>query len=479
MSETGVKKPSNNNFSKRQNQFVAKVLSFQNSFVPDKKDTVKGTYMFGLNDRLPNELMAFVLDSGTAKLAQEKRAEYIAAYGFNDKETAKFKVNTKQTANELLDEISGYESYFKGFALKVIRDGNKKVAKCEVLPFQDVRKKQDGNFIYNPTLSAVKYDRKKDVVIPAFKEGELTKDEYQATIPHGEIFYVYKKTADNPHYPVPGYYAGIEDIRSSAELQKFDLETVLNSFITSAILTVIGDIDDETTDDSGKTEWDYYLEALESFTGQQKDSNGLTGRMKMLVMKARSKDQVPDLKPFDAKVIIDASNSKREIIDRSVSRLFGVNPVLIGFADAQVLGNQQAMANASSELAKSVVADQLMVTEAMKTLFKDVKDWSITQYRPIQYVPDKLLDKLTDNELRGLAGYPELPKENNTDTKLLTERLGVVGTQSLIFTLTDPNLKPGQKRETLKLLFGLSDDDAKKLVPEEIASAEPANPAAP
>jgi hypothetical protein len=453
--------------------FFAKVVSFQNMFVPEKVDKQKGLYFYGFDNRLPNKLMSWVLDSGTAKKAQAKRATYIAADGFLEKTQADFKINQKQTANELLDEISGYQSYFKGFALKVIRDGNRKPVRLEPFPFQDIRKKTDGSFIYNPTLSSDKYDKSKEVVIAEFKSFEISEADFVNTVKTGELIYAYKKSADNPQYPIPDYYAGIEDIRSSSELQKFDYETVMNAFITSAMLTIIGEMDDTEKDEGGMTERDYIMDELEKFTGEVKDANGVSGRMRMLIMTAKTKDHVPVLTPFDAKVIIDASNSKREIIDRAVCRLFAVHPVLIGFADAQLLGNMQALANASNELANDVLNDQLLISETLKKVFPD-RDWKISRFRPIQYVPDALLSKLTDTEQRALIGYPELKAATDAGVKLLTERLGVGGTQSLVAILSDTTLKPEQKRAALKLLFGLSDDDTKLLVPDSIITTPPA-----
>lgn len=453
-------------------KFYGKVVPFRGMFVPEKVDRTKEIYTYGLDNRLPNNLMAWVLDSGTAKKAQAKRASYIYADGFADKNSADKKINKNQTANELLDEIAGYQSYFKGFALKVSRDGTKRIAAVECLPFQDIRKKTDGTFVYNPTLSSVKYDKQKDIIIQPFKGIEISDADFKNVVATGEIIYAYKKSADNPHYPIPDYYAGIEDILSSSELQKFDYETVLNAFITSAMLTLIGEADNEITDDLGKTQMDYLIETLEEFTGERKNSSGLSGRMRMLILTAKTKEQAPILTPFDSKVIIDASNSKREVIDRSVSRLFSVHPVLIGFADAAVLGNQQAMANASVELANDVLKDQLLIQEVFKKIHPEGK-WDITKFRPIQFVPDSMLNKLTDTEIRALLGYPEL-KDNNTGVKLLSERLGVGGTQSLVGILSDTNLKPEQKREALKLLFGLTDEESKSLVPDSITTTPPA-----
>lgn len=82
----------------------------------------------------------------------------------------------------------------------------------------------------------------------------------------------------------------------------------------------------------------------------------------------------------------------------------GVNPVLLGYDAANTLGNTQALANASAELANLVESDQQDITDVFTMLWPD-KDWSIKRFNPISYIPDKILDDLTPDERRALVGY--------------------------------------------------------------------------
>jgi len=440
-----------------------RAIPFVNMFVPEIKNESKGIYYFGKDNLLPNKLLKWVLDSGTAKRAVSKRSAYIAADGFVDDSAANLMVNSKMTADKILTEISGYSSYFKGFALNIVRNGNNEIMIKQVLPLQDIRKKLDGNLIYNPTYSALKFDRNQEITIKPFLGArKLNADEMASVYNHGELLYAYHKSADNPTYPIADYYAGIEDIRTSSELQKLDFESTVNGFMPSAILTLIGGLDNESKDENGMTEQDYFDESLESFTGNKKDADGRSDRFKLLVANARTKEEVPSLQAFDAKPILEASNSKREVIDRAVCRLFGVPPVLCGFQDAAVLGNQQAMANASQELCNDVMSDQQLITEAFKEIYP-AYNWDITTFKPIQYIEPELMAVLTPTEKRALIGYEELPSLT-TGESLLSERLGVGGTQSLVSILVDPALSSEQKKAAMQVLFGLTDEDANKLV---------------
>lgn len=395
--------------------FFSRVYTFLNAFVPEVRNESKELFYYGRNNLLPNDLLKHIADSGTAKRCITKLTAYIQADGFENTKASEVQVNNTQTADELLAEVAGYVSYFKGFALHIKRKADGSIAEVECVPFETVRKTLDGHFWVNPSYGQPRFREDKGKKYPAFAGAKITAAELAAQVKQfghvGEIFYVYQRTADNRHYPVPDYYAGIEDVRSSTELSRLDLESVLNAFMPSAILTMVGHIDDVTKDDHGKTQRDYLDETLQQFTGMKSDSNGLTGRMRLAMFSAATRDEVPVLQTFDAQALVDASNNKRDIIDRAVCRLFGIHPVLLGFDDAQVLGNTQAIANASLELNTIVNPMQRMITDAFTKLFPKL-DWTITQFTPITYVDASLLPYLTPDEIRNkLLGMPGLKKK--------------------------------------------------------------------
>lgn len=437
--------------------------SIVNMFVPEVEDKNKGIYKYGTDDLLPNRLLKAVADSGVATRCVGKLTEYIASDGFTDKAAAGLQVNPSQTADELLQEQANYAAYFNGAAFHIKRNAKGEVGEVTAIPFQCVRRGIGGGYLVNLTYGQPKADRKHDKHYPEYRGPQISPEQLKE-VPYGEILYVYRKTAANAQYPVPDYYAGIEDIETSAEVSKYDLETVRNGFATSGIFTLVGDIDGETKDENGKTELDYVQEGLRVFTGQEKDANGLGGRNKLLVQFAKTKDEVPVLQQYDSKSILEASNSKRDVIGRAVCHLFGTHPVLMGFSDAAVLGNTQAIANASEELNKLVNPLQRMLTYAFKQLYPN-NEWNISEYTPIQYIDPAIMADLTSDERRGIAGYEALPDDGTTDVKPLAERLGVGGTQGLIQVMESTTLTPETKRGLLSVLFSLNDTDVNTLIP--------------
>jgi hypothetical protein len=188
---------------------------------------------------------------------------------------------------------------------------------------------------------------------------------------------------------------------------------VLNAFMPSAILTLVGTTDDKTQDKYGKTQRDYLNESLDQFTLRQGSQTGETNAGGLLVLEAKTKDEIPSLQTFDAKAIVDSSNSKREVVDRAVCRDMGVHPVLVGFSDAAILGNTQSIANASVELNNNVNGLQRMIERAMKNVYP-LLDWSITKFNPVSFIPEAvMLNDLTRDERRALYGYKPFVETQN------------------------------------------------------------------
>jgi predicted urease superfamily metal-dependent hydrolase len=77
---------------------------------------------------------------------------------------------------------------------------------------------------------------------------------------------------------------------------------------------------------------------------------------------------------------LEASNTKRDIIERSICRLFGVHPVLLGYSEAAVLGNTNAIEQARKELREAVKPVQGLIQETMATMYGNSIDWTLSEY---------------------------------------------------------------------------------------------------
>jgi len=343
-----------------------------------------GYFRYGWNDNLPLELIEAINNSGVAKKAAKKYAEYIQADGFVSPVASSFKVNSKQTADKFVGIFATSWSYFNAVVIHVSRLGNGRVGKSEVMPLQKFRRGINGTWFYNPTIQTDKYRRDAWVELQDFQGEVATFEAMDINVNHfggrGEILYVYNGNPfDSGHYGLPDYLAAFEDLKTSSELSKMDYEAVLNGFVLGGIMTFSG-VNETTEGEDGLTDRQRVEEAMTQFTGLQKNKDGLTSRFGVLAHFVETPEQAPTYTATDPKPILEASNTKRDIIERSICRLFGVHPVLLGYSEAAVLGNTNAIEQARKELREAVKPVQGLIQETMATMYGNNIDWTLSEY---------------------------------------------------------------------------------------------------
>lgn len=372
------------NLVRVRNKNVAKA-QFRNILPKTYKNKSEGYYNYGWNDRLPLEIIEAINNSGVAKKSAKKYAEYIAADGFVSPSAASFKVSKNTTADKLLEKISISFAYFDAVAFHIKRTGDGKIAEVNVAPIHKIRKAYEGHFMYNPTIGTEKFEKAKWETLQPF-QGEVATFEAMAENVsdyggRGEIYYVYDGNPfDSDVYAIPDFLASFEDLKTSSELIKSDYEAVLNGFMLGGIMTFIN-VDDKQNDETGKSDREHVLDEMAQFTGLKKNNDGLTSRYGLFCNFVETAEQVPIYTAVDPKPILEASNAKRDIIERAVCRLWGVHPVLMGYAEPAVLGNDKAIEQAKADLRDTVNPIQRMITEAMTAMYGSVNDWTISEFK--------------------------------------------------------------------------------------------------
>jgi hypothetical protein len=432
----------------------------------------KGTKVY--ENTFAGELVKSCMNSGTSRICIERRASYIYGGGFVDETLAETKANKNQTFAKLLATSSQNAAILKAVCYRVMVDHNGEIFAVYNVPVDKVDRTSDNRFRFNPTKNTDNFDRTLDKFYDEFnpqmspqqRAVELQKELQRYGTQQGRFVYVFNQGIGQEYYSIPPAYSGIEDIKTDAQLSSYELENLENGFMPSALLTLIGKVDDTIINEqTGKTEKDELKASLSSFTA--KDG----GRARLLVMAAETKEQVPVLQQMDASKILDGLDKITDRVGRKVCRLFEIPPVLAGFEDASILGSNQTFKNALTILQHSVKKDQDLIIEALNIIYPNY-NFEIKQLQLIDYIPAEVMAKLTDDELRGLAGYEPLESDIDGNTVTMAERLGVGGTQALVATLSDPLLTPEQKQNALVILFGLSIEDAMKLAPKVVMPYE-------
>lgn len=446
--------------------FKPRTLTYKNRVVKIVKDNNSDLIKYGADNAFPQNLINQLDESGTATACIDVLSQYIYAEGLVNEQLGNFKINDKQTFNELIAEVTSYVSPFHAVPLYVMRGLDGKVKELKLVPFEQIRKTDRGTFIVNPTFGTKQFKKEKSKEYPAFYGAEITPQELQEHVFEwgeevGEILYYFRKKPMKNHYPIPTYYSAIEDINTDSENSKYELESVTNSFLPSGILNIVGNYDDTQRDESGMTQQDYLDATLEQFTGNVKDETGASGRQKLLILQAKTKEELAVYQPLSNEGILNAiENSTRRVAEK-VARAFGVPPFLIGLG-GNVGFSTNIIADNIELFNNRVKVLQELISDAFEQCFPNL-DFTLTQLNPIKYINPEVFAKLTDAEIRAIGGYETVDTEQTT-TITLAQTLGVGGTQSLVGILQDSVLSPSQKVQTLIILFGLSEEQANKLI---------------
>jgi hypothetical protein len=199
-------------------------------------------------------------------------------------------------------------------------------------------------------------------------------------------------------FPIPSYYSGIEDIQSDGGISKLENRNIKKGWRANMVIST-GKIDNELQDEDGHTDKDYFDAMLNGFTGEDASS--------ILHLEGETPEDKPQITVLNIAEMLDATDKATERLATKVCRLIGVPPVLIGIETPGKLGDNQALVNQMKLFNLTVNRLQRMISGALNVAFPD-KDFSIKSLSLFDNIPDWVLQKLTDDEIRTIY---ELPKK--------------------------------------------------------------------
>lgn len=440
-----------------------------------------GRYYYGELDNLPNSIIATVDNSGTATACIERLEQFIQADGFVDANLNSAKANKRQSLLAVVSEAVMNIAYLEGFALRLIFDNAGNVVKVYNVDVKTLRRLH-GGFEYNPLNGEIGEDKSEDVFFPEY-DPERSPDERRANIADqvnrygeqkGEILYVFRKGLGRYYdkYPVPRYYASIEDLVSDGKISRLDLRNISQGFRTPVIIST-GPIDDVNKDEDERTAQDYFDEALESFTGEDASP--------ILHLKGSTEEFKPTVTTINIAEILDQTDRASERIAKRVCRVMGVPDVLVGIAKEGQLGNVQELKNQISLFSLSVFKRQEMIKEAFDQIRPILKlegmpadpDFTMSTLKPFDFIPDSVINSLTPEEQRelfeiNLESSPaqieqpravSSPAANTNDT--ITNMTGrqLQNVQRIVRKFTKEEITYDQAALMLKSGFGMGEDE--------------------
>jgi len=437
----------------------------------DPKDLTDLQILSYDNDNIyPQRVVDIVNDSGTAKRCLNMYARFVMGQGAKDLDFYKAKINSKGlTVDKLIRKTAFSKGEFNGIAWHLNFNGLGEVTEVTPINFEYCRLGILTNdlkiAVYDDWGKTKRKNFKKidvefiDVYNP---ENALRQAELLGGIEHykGQILYW---TPNGLEYPLTDFDAVLEDMITEAQTKRFKANTSAKNFLASHIL-VTGK-EEVSFDENGneiQNEDGGLAENLERFQGG--DGSGT-----MLWMQRESNEEQIELKKVDIQdydgLYEYTENSSRDNIIKS----FLIPPVLLVRTSGS-LGTSKEISDATEFYNAITADDRLIIEEILKEIFTNFyykicpsNDYSILPLKVEKELDVAYSQYFTKNEFRQSLGYEAL-EDAKSDNSVLEVTLGVGGTQALTSIIADQVLTIDQKKGSLMVLFGLSEQQANQML---------------
>lgn len=465
---------------------------FQNRVAWISEMNSRGWWYYGEFDDLPNVIIEGINNSGTATQALKRKKQFIHANGFKDEQTGLKIVDKKGTTfNALLGDIVENTVKLEGFALNLFFNSNGQIAAIKSVPIPWVRRKNDDYFVINRLMGEInklesknitirEYDPNEDPLERARRIKEETRKNKGKQI--GELYYCFEPKLGRNYdiYPVPSYYSGFDDIISDGKISTLEMRNIVQGWRAPVIIST-GFIDDINEDEDGYTDLDRFNESIEDFLGEDASP--------VMHLQGRNDQEKPQVTTIDMKEVVDMTEKATLRVGEKVCRWMGVPPVLVGFSKSGQLGNVQEIKNMMTLFYLSIQEWQEWITGKLDVLKQNIAggeslDFEITRLNPFDFLPEKVIDRLSDAELREYFELPELQEsedvieeaqplarsekvEINEHLKTLTGRQ-MQQLDRVVRKYNKEQLNETQAVMQLVTGFGFTEDEAKQYLGVEI-----------
>jgi hypothetical protein len=367
-------------------------------------------YHFGMNNDYPNVLKKVLSYSAASLSCIETLANFTVANGFLDKKAGNFKVNERQTADQLLSKLAIDVATWEASALLIWIDGNNDTIKAEAISYELIRAGLEGQYYYNETYNLNTPRISETYEIRAYcrlsDEERLQKvvsdiELYGEVQP--ELFYMQlPNTLFDGIYNYPNWASDLDAIISDFQNSKFRLSLINDGFMPSVIITLIDDGLGKGQNFDGSANGAPSRSYVDEVSEKINEVKGADSGAKAFVMAAPDKDSLPQIMPFDQKAIIDGQIPLSDALDRRVCRAFGIDPAIKGLSTEGQLGNNQQMLALIDILNNGKIRGyKLAIENLFRELYPKISfSWKISTYNPIQTIDPQKLAVMTTNEIR-------------------------------------------------------------------------------
>ena len=404
-----------------------------------------GIQTYGDTNDFPQTVSEIVQASKTGNACLSIYNDFVYGHGFKDPGIYKLRVNKEgEKLDKILRMVCKDFTLWHGFAIHVNYNMNFRVSSIHHIPFESLRlaKADDDGFIgrtaYHPDWGHRDKTRSRwspsDIewfhlfnpdpeVILNQVEGAGGWDNY-----NGQILYFSGDSEGSPSYPVPLFIAEMTDMRTEEALANVAGRNACSNFLSAGILV---DIKDETQDQSQVNETQ---KELNKFQGDENTSQ-------LWYIQCKSKDEVPQFIRFSGENYDKAFEVTQRVIPENIGQAFKQPPILRA-VDVGANFGADLMTNAYKYYNSVTVRERQQLEETFVSIFEY---W----WAPLEN-PDFAIQSLTYNAGESIA-----------------DRIGKDNMTQVLEIIRDQMLSPVQKRNMLKLIYGLYDEEIIKLMPDD------------
>lgn len=404
-----------------------------------------GIQTYGDTNDFPQTVSEIVQASKTGNACLSIYNDFVYGHGFRDPGIYKLRVNKEgEKLDKILRMVCKDFTLWHGFAIHVNYNMNFRVSSIHHIPFESLRlaKADDDGFIgrtaYHPDWGHRDKTRSRwspsDIewfhlfnpdpeVILNQVEGAGGWDNY-----NGQILYFSGDSEGSPSYPVPLFIAEMTDMRTEEALANVAGRNACSNFLSAGILV---DIKDETQDQSQVNETQ---KELNKFQGDENTSQ-------LWYIQCKSKDEVPQFIRFSGENYDKAFEVTQRVIPENIGQAFKQPPILRA-VDVGANFGADLMTNAYKYYNSITVRERQQLEETFVSIFEY---W----WAPLEN-PDFAIQSLTYNAGESIA-----------------DRIGKDNMTQVLEIIRDQMLSTVQKRNMLKLIYGLCDEEIIKLMPDD------------
>jgi|GEM_PF-3775190 len=416
----------------------------QNRYFGVQEDTRTGKWLIkDLPDAAGDEkfyrrMIEVAKNSPTAQRATELLHSFIVADGFADRKFGESKANLFQTWDDLLFEMAYTWVYCGGICLNVFVDPfSGEIKRIDSMPFYRVVRTTGKTFLVNPRFKGEKgYKTGDDVEYFPYNPGDTAQDraseytrqigEYKREI--GYLFYAHIEKPLEEVYPIPAWFGVEYDMKLEYEYSKREYNQLRNGFKGEKLIET-GPLDDTPItgangEQTGPSEY-------EAFTSQIREATkpGSVGAIIHVERKTAGDGKeigtkVIDLNPYQN---ADDLGTRQDNCAYRVARGFGAPPVMVGLMPAGGIGDTKQLADEIQLLNDRINKEQRFISSMIRKLLGDERlNTEITTHNPISYIPEAVLAKMSDDEIRALAGLEPLTSTLTEEKKNIISALNAM-----------------------------------------------------